>query len=253
MAKRFTDTNKWRKEFIRGLQGAYKLLWLYILDECDHAGIWHVELDVAGLRIGHELNSKETISAFGEHIIVFDGGRKWFIPDFIDFQYGELNPENRAHKSVLDQLEKYRLKGHLRGLQGRKDKDKEQEMDMDKDQDKELIAIFEIFRQSYPGTKRGFDPEFENLKKKHKNWRDIVPILSDALNYQNSCREIKRKSGGFVPEWKNLQTWINQKCWEEEIEINNLSNGINRKNNGATPDEILGAVNKHFPIEGYRG
>ena len=29
--------------------------------------------------------------------------------DFIDFQYGELNPENRAHKSVLDLLEKYKL------------------------------------------------------------------------------------------------------------------------------------------------
>ena len=25
--------------------------------------------------------------------------------------------------------------------------------------------------------------------------------------------------GAFVPEWKNLQTWINQKSWEEEIPI----------------------------------
>jgi hypothetical protein len=242
MAKRFTDTNKWRKEFIRGLQGAYKLLWLYILDECDHAGIWHVELDVAGLRIGYDLNPKATEAAFNDHIVVFDNGKKWFIPDFIEFQYGELNPENRAHKSVLDQLEKYKLKGHLRGLQGRKDKDKEQEMD----KDKELAAIFEIFRQSYPGTKRGFDPEFENLKKKHKEWREIVPILSDSLNYQNSCREIKRKSGGFVPEWKNLQTWINQKCWEEEIEINNISNGKHIKRSGASNEAIARIIAEKF-------
>ena len=229
MSKRFTDTNKWRKEFIRGLQGPYKLLWLYILDECDHAGIWHVELDVAGLRIGYELDEEKTISALGKHIIVFDGNHKWFIPDFIEFQYGELNPQNRAHNSVLLQLEKYNLKGHLRGLQGRKDKDKDKEQD--KDLDLELIKVFEIFRTNYPGTKRGLEVEFSNFTKKHKDWKEIVPILYDRLSYQMACRAEKQLAGGFVPEWKNLQTWINQRCWDEEIAINNISNGINRRNN----------------------
>lgn len=237
MAKRFTDTNKWRKDFIRGLQGAYKLLWLYILDECDHAGVWHVELDVASLRIGYDLDEKKTLEALSGHVVIFDHGHKWFIPDFIDFQYGELNPENRVHKSILDQLEKYKLKGHLRGLQGRKDKEEDKEMDMVKDLDKEEDSLFEIFRQNYPGTKRGHNIELENLKKKHEDWREIIPKLSDALNYQNSCREIKARAGGFVPEWKNLQTWINQKCWEEEIEINNISNGT-KKNVGASAFEL---------------
>lgn len=95
----------------------------------------------------------------------------------------------------------------------------------EKEEDDNLKNQFEIFRQSYPGTKRGFNPEFENFIKKNKNWKEIVSILSDALNYQKSAREIKRRAGGFVPEWKNLQTWINQKCWEEEIEINNIGNG----------------------------
>jgi hypothetical protein len=244
MAKRFTDTNKWRKDFIRGLQGAYKLLWLYILDECDHAGIWHVELDVASLRIGHELDEKKTLEAFNGHIVVFDKGHKWFIPDFIDFQYGVLNPENRAHNSVLELLEKYKLKGHLRGLQGRKDKEEDKEQDMD--MVKEESEIFEIFRISYPGTKRGHDAEFENLKKKHKDWKKIIPLLSDSLNYQKSAREIKRLSGGFIPEWKNLQTWINQKCWEEEIETNNISNGTNKKSSGASNEAIARIIAEKF-------
>jgi hypothetical protein len=249
MAKRFTDTNKWRKDFIRGLQGAYKLLWLYILDECDHAGIWHVELDVASLRIGYDLDEKKTLEAFNGHIIVFDQGHKWFIPDFIDFQYGTLNPENRAHNSVLELLEKYKLKGHLRGLQGRKDKEEDKEMEMVKDLDKEEDCLFEIFRQNYPGTKRGHDVEFENLKKKHKDWKEIIPKLSDALNYQLSAREIKRLSGGFIPEWKNLQTWINQKCWEEEIEINNISNGT-KKIIGASPEQLAGLVQSKTGVAG---
>ena len=39
MAKRFTDTDKWKKGFIRNLPTKYKLLWLYILDDCNHAGV----------------------------------------------------------------------------------------------------------------------------------------------------------------------------------------------------------------------
>jgi len=72
------------------------------------------------------------------------------------------------------------------------------------------------------------------------------PLLSDALNYQQSAREIKRRSGGFVPEWKNLQTWINQKCWEEEIETNNISNGTNKKSGGASNEAIARIIAEKF-------
>lgn len=82
---------------------------------------------------------------------------------------------------------------------------------------KEINNVFEIFRKEYPGSKRGTDIELENLKKHHKDWRDVIPILSEKLSYQKDAREKKRVAGGFVPEWKNLQTWINQRCWEEEI------------------------------------
>jgi hypothetical protein len=112
--------------------------------------------------------------------------------------------------------------------------------------EKELKSQFEIFRQSYPGTKRGIDAEFENLKKKHKNWREVVPVLSDSLSYQMSAREMKRQKGGFVPEWKNLQTWINQKCWEEEIETNNISNEVNSRNNkqGASYEQLASLADR---------
>jgi len=117
--------------------------------------------------------------------------------------------------------------------------------------DLEFNKVFEIFRQNYPGTKRGFDSEFENLKKKHKNWKEIVPLLSDALIYQQSAREIKRMAGGFVPEWKNLQTWINQKCWEEEILTNNISNEVANRNNksGATPEQLRDLIVRTEAVE----
>ena len=138
MAKRFTDTEKWKKPFIRGLQGAYKLLWLYICDDCDHAGIWQVDMEVAAIRIGEKIDLKEAIKSFDEKIIIFDKGNKWFIPSFLEFQYPSgLNSDNRAHNSVIILLEKYNLrisknKPLISPLEGSMDMD----MDMVKDMDK---------------------------------------------------------------------------------------------------------------------
>lgn len=109
MPKRFTDTEKWKKPFIRGLQGAYKLLWLYILDDCDHAGIWHVDFEVARIRIGEDVDKQQALNVFGPRVEVFGNGSKWFLRDFIDFQYGQLSEKNRLHQSVINILQKNEL------------------------------------------------------------------------------------------------------------------------------------------------
>jgi len=139
MSKRFTDTNKYKKTFFRGLPGAYKLLWDYLYHDCDHAGIWHVDMDIAQIFLGKDMPVDEStaISLFNadpedEKIVVLHGGKKWFIKSFITFQYGELNPQNRAHASVISILTKEGIKPLTSALRGRKDKD----MDKDKDKDK---------------------------------------------------------------------------------------------------------------------
>ena len=106
MAKRFTDNGKWKKRFFKTLSPKYKLLWIYILDDCDHAGIWEVDMEVAQLRIGEPLEEQKALELFNGNLVVIKGGDKWFIPDFISFQYGELNPNSRVHQSVLDLLDK---------------------------------------------------------------------------------------------------------------------------------------------------
>lgn len=140
MAKRFTDTDKWKKPFLRGLDDPYKLLWLYILDECDHAGIWHVDIEVAQIKIGVPLNIQKATELFKNHIYIIPGEEKWFIRDFITFQYGELNPDNRAHRSVLTILQEEGVlsseeknKPLISPLQRGKDKDKDMVKDKDKD------------------------------------------------------------------------------------------------------------------------
>ncbi len=146
MAKRFTDTEKYKKPFIRSLLGAYKLLWDYLYLNCDHAGIWIVDFEVTQIYLGKDMsvNKEDALEYFNkdkQRIITFEDGKKWFIPSFVDFQYGDLNPENRAHNSVIKILKKYNLskkydKTLIRPLEGCKDKDK------DKDKVKEIVQFF---------------------------------------------------------------------------------------------------------------
>jgi hypothetical protein len=88
---------------------------------------------------------------------------------------------------------------------------------------------FEEFRQAYPGVKRGLETEFKDLKK-HKDWKQIIPLLQNALRQQYHAREKNRENGHFVPEWKHLKTYINQRGWEEEISINTNKNTNGNKN-----------------------
>jgi hypothetical protein len=117
----------------------------------------------------------------------------------------------------------------------------------------QLINLFEIFRVHFPGTKKGFHVEFDNFKKKNpKDWKEIVLILSDKIFYQMAARNEKSQKGDFVPPWKNLATWINQKCWTEEISISDETNETNKRygnKGGATDQEVANIIAREFAID----
>ena len=78
-----------------------------------------------------------------------------------------------------------------------------------------ISVIFDLFRTEYPGTKRGLKTELENFLK--KNNPETVELLLPALNKEKQHHETLKETGQFVPQWKNLSTWINQRCWEQEF------------------------------------
>lgn len=79
------------------------------------------------------------------------------------------------------------------------------------------IEDFEKFRKDYPGLKRGYQTELDNFKSKHNDWKEIIPILKPSIDSQKENRESMEGAGDFVPPWKHLRTWINQRCWEQEF------------------------------------
>lgn len=145
MAKRFTDTNKWSKSWFMDLPTDEKLLWIYLLDTCDHAGIGEINWKLTSFMVGFQVESMPW--SFTKQITMINE-KKYFIKDFIDFQYGVLSENNRAHNSVIAILKKYNLleqapnKPLTSPLQGAKDKDKDKDKDKVKDKVKVKTTTF---------------------------------------------------------------------------------------------------------------
>ena len=226
MAKRFTDTDKWKKKFIRGLDASYKVLWLYILDDCNHAGVWDVDLEVAQIRTGCNFKEVDAINYFGDKIQSFDDGEKWFIPDFIEFQYGELNEANRVHKSVLDHLSKYKIKGLKRGLLDPKDKDKDKVKDKDKDKKKVFVAPTPQEIESY-ALEQGYKVDGVKISSyycdEQSNWIDSKG--TKVKNWKQKvlsvwCKEENQVEKEHNEDLKDITTLIESKkywVWYENM------------------------------------
>lgn len=84
------------------------------------------------------------------------------------------------------------------------------------------MSAFEQFRVAYPGDKRGFQTELDGFLK--KNSGEIIPLLLPALQKEISHRKKLQEVNEFVPNWKHLRTWINQRCWEQEFSDNPSAN-----------------------------
>lgn len=236
MGKRFTDTEKWKKPFIRGLQGAYKLLWFYICDDCDHSGIWQVDIDVAEIRIGEKIDKKIALKNFGEKIIELDNGSKWFIPSFIEFQYPSgLSRNNKAHGGIIKNLEKYSLlnenleieiKGLARGLNAPMDKDIYKDKEMDKDKEiKPKNFDFKFSLLNY-----GFNPNLVDdwLKvRKEKGGINTETAFKKFIQQIELCSEEKNVILEVII-WKN---WIGfEKKWWDNLADSDMPTHLRKEN-----------------------
>lgn len=146
MSKRFTETRKWQNTWFMDLPAKYKLSWIWILDNCDHAGLIDANPRLISFMVGEPIDGEEMLRVMAGRITKPKAG-KWFIPSFINFQYGdELNSRNSAHRGVLRILREQGIACPVRVSEkseapekplqspsaGAKDKDK------DKDKDGEL-------------------------------------------------------------------------------------------------------------------
>lgn len=107
MAKRFTDTELWEKEWFMNLNPTMKCLVSYVRDKCDLAGIWTPNWTLAKIFIGDQISESDLLNIDGGNQFVKLENGKIYCEGFIEFQYGmNLNESSPVHRKILLTLEK---------------------------------------------------------------------------------------------------------------------------------------------------
>lgn len=108
MSKRFIDTGIFDDDWFMDLTKDGKLLWIYFITKCDHAGILRLNEKLCKVQTDiKDLN--KVIKDLGNRLVTV---RKhlYFIPKYIEYQYpGFPNSKVRQQSSAVDILIKYGL------------------------------------------------------------------------------------------------------------------------------------------------
>jgi len=126
--KRLTDTSIWKRQrWFRKLSPAYKLAFMYIKDNCDHAGLWKMdvmelledtgleELDIKDLaeKVNTEFNKFTGKKEYKERIIFTE--KHLVLTGFLNFQYqsknGTVNTSHVIARHAIDILRAHDLMG----------------------------------------------------------------------------------------------------------------------------------------------
>lgn len=120
--KRFTETLIWDDPWYRKMPLKYKLLWKYLCDKCDNAGVWVKDMETAAYFIGEEINEAEALRLInnGKERIKVLTDDKWYIKEFIEFQFGNISSESNIGKSIVKLIEKYNVTGIEHPFDGRR-------------------------------------------------------------------------------------------------------------------------------------
>lgn len=108
MSKRFIDTDIFDDDWFMELPKDAKLLWLYFITKCNHAGM--LKLNEKLCRVQTDIKDLQgTIIQLSNRIVTVSE-QLYFIPKFIEFQYpGFPNSKAKSQQSAIEILKKYGL------------------------------------------------------------------------------------------------------------------------------------------------
>jgi hypothetical protein len=195
--KRFTETQKWEDPWFRRLPLEMKLLWQWLCDRCDNAGIIDPDIELASFQIGYQY-PMDTLSQFDGRVIKIACG-KWFIPKFIEFQYGNLSHDCKAHRPIFLSLEKHGMKGYPKGI------DTLQEKETEKETEKEDVL---------PAKSRGTLEEFRGYAS------DLGLTINDAdYLHAHLCENGWKRGKEPIKDWKaTMRKWKTGKYFPSQKE-----------------------------------
>ena len=211
MAKRFFCTNIFDSVDMRKMKPEYKLFWFYLLAKCNHAGLWlNPDLELAEFQLGVKLDKKTIMQQFGNDIEII-AKKHLYLKKFVHFQYGELNPNVKAHQSVIKLLDKYCItvnKGLDKGSITLKDKDK------DKDKVKDMKTREEEFYKQVSELNQGLLSK-EEIDVFCNYWTESNGTGSKKLRFEKQNTFDIRKR---LVRWKSNNNKWNKDFKSDDVE-----------------------------------
>jgi len=217
--KRFIDAELFQDEWFIDLEPKYKLAWIYLMTNCGHDGIWKVSQKLLSFNVGENVEIVGLKRALGDRVVELEGGRLWFIPKFIAFQYGSnLSKNNNVLKQFFEMDEKYNLLKYIDLIAPKeglhvgakvkvKDKYKVKDKVEVKDKDKKAIFDFDTIWDQYPDKsgKKQAKKHFNVSVKNNQDWENIIIALNNYL-------QSGRVKNGYIQKgstwFNNWQDWI---------------------------------------------
>jgi hypothetical protein len=160
MAKRLTATDKWDKAWFRKLSPRHKALWQFLIDRCDQAGMWEIDLETVSHFINDTTNiTEEDFKVFGPRLERYSDEKFWIV-DFVSFQCGELSERSPAHKPIFKLLKKYNLLDRVLDtlLHRVQEIEIETEIEKEEEKEKEKDSGCPEFSVSHTGTVVTIEP-----------------------------------------------------------------------------------------------
>lgn len=241
MSKRFTDTEKFNDPWFRKLDLLHKIIWEYLLAECNHAGILEkFDIELMSFKIGAPISIND-IKDFGDRVI-FLSDETLFIPKFIKFQYGKLNSQSKIHASVIKELAKYNLQERFKEFLNPIDilpkelqkssktlKNKVKDKNKEKNNSSSLVLS-----SSYKKNDIICNQDFEKCFKIYsENCSNLLP-----LSYERRSRNILELLNAFLQEIDYNLEYFKGLC----IKANDLKTIVDRK------IDFKSLINNHIGI-----
>jgi hypothetical protein len=111
MALRFTETNKWKDDWFLSLDNDWRIIWLWLVDNCSIGGFWKKGFTHLNLFCGTKIAEKEFFEVFKGRVFLVEKTDFIFIPKFLKVQYPSgIGSDKPLIRSVRKEIELHNVR-----------------------------------------------------------------------------------------------------------------------------------------------
>jgi hypothetical protein len=185
VTKRFSETDKWRDKWFRELCNDHRILWYYLLENCDNAGIFEADWGLISFYINREISEEEALKVL-EGKITKVSRDIFIINKFIEFQYGELKVSCAPHLKVLRCLKKVGLCSYKIEIVRRGNQDRSFFKDINADAYSTLLGrVLSIVPGRVHSTPMEEEEDKEEKEEEEKEEKEKEKRVLEIIEYWN--------------------------------------------------------------------